>query len=361
VTGTVAVNGGRAEVQAQSVEVTGAPAIELPFEINVPDITAGLDVQLVHRVMSLRHPRQQAIFHVQEIVADTFRTFLRGEGFIEVHTPKIVATGTEGGAELFPLQYFEQKAYLAQSPQFYKEMLVASGFERVFEVAPVYRAEEHNTSRHLNEYVSLDMEMGFINDDNTLMDIENDLMDRLLTRLATEGKHWMEEMGVTVPAPARFPRIPLDEILHILEKEYGKISPDGLDPEGERLICKYTEEKYGSLGVFVTSWPVADRPVYAFRDPEKPGYTKSFDLLFNGLEVTTGGLRMHDPAALRASFRERGYNPDNYATYLEAFDLAMPPHGGFAIGLERLTGKLLNLNNVRESVMFPRDRTRLTP
>lgn len=351
-----------AEVQVQALEMISPARSPLPFEINKKEVKAGLESILDHRVLSLRNPQIHATFTVQAALAGGFREYLSGQGFTQIFTPKIVATGTEGGSNLFPISYFEQKAYLAQSPQFYKQMMVGAGYERVFEIAPVYRAEEHNTSRHLNEYTSLDVEMGFIQSEEDLMNLETGLLRHMFGKVATECPAELALHGVAVPEITEIPRIPMAEAQAIIQRKYGKISPKGdLDPEGERLICQYVGESGKPALVFLTRYPRSVRPMYAMPAPEDETLTASFDLLFNGLEVTTGGQRIHHPQMLINSIASRGLNPEAFAGYLEVFHLGMPPHGGFAIGLERLTARLLGLGNVREATLFPRDRTRLTP
>lgn len=353
---------GGVEVQAASLTCISSAASPLPFEINKKSLPARLDTLLDHRVLSLRHSKVHATFRVQSALAGAFRDFLSAEGFTQIFTPKIVASGTEGGSNLFPVDYFGQQAYLAQSPQFYKQMMVGAGYERVFEIAPVYRAEEHNTSRHLNEYVSLDAEVGFIRSEEELMDLEQVMLRHMLERVAAECGEELTLLGVDVVPPGDIPRIPVAEAQRILERKYGKTSPKGdLDPEGERLICQYVAEGGKPAFVFVTRYPYDIRPMYAKPAPENAALTASFDLLFNGLEITTGGQRIHDYDELTASMLSRGLNPEHFAGYLELFRYGMPPHGGFAIGLERLTSRLLGQSNVREAAAFPRDRTRLTP
>lgn len=365
VTGTVRTSErapGGFEIAAEATQVISQPTRPLPFEINLPDVKANLETQLEHRVLSLRHPKTHAILTIQAALAGAFRSFLAGQGFTQIFTPKIVAAGTEGGSNLFPLQYFEQQAYLAQSPQFYKQMMVGAGYERVFEIAPVYRAEEHNTSRHLNEYLSLDVEMGFIQSEEDLMNLETALLRSVFTSVAESCERELALLQVTPPEITEIPRIAVAEAQAILERRFGKLSPKGdLDPEGERLLCQHVSEGGGPALVFLTRYPRSIRPMYAMPAPEDATLTASFDLLFNGLEVTTGGQRIHDPAMLIESIQGRGLNPASFAHYLEVFELGMPPHGGFAIGLERLTAKLLGLGNVREASAFPRDRTRITP
>ncbi|MHB9057555.1 MAG: aspartate--tRNA(Asn) ligase [Bacillota bacterium] len=351
-----------AELRLRELKVIAPADPSLPFELNKKDLNAGLDLLLDHRVLSLRHPKTHAVFTVQAELLAAFRDFLRGRDFTEVCTPKIVASGTEGGSELFPVRYFERQAYLAQSPQFYKQMMVGAGYERVFEVGHVYRAEEHNTSRHINEFTSLDLEMGFIDSEEDVMDLEAELLTEVFRRVAERCPAELELLGAQTPVAAAPPRLPLAEVQSILAKEYGKESPaEGLDPEGERFICEHVARSGGGELVFVTRWPVAKRPVYTHPDPADPALTRSFDLLFRGLEITTGGQRIHLYDQLVRNMAAFGLNPAAFENYLEVFRFGMPPHGGLAIGLERLTARLLGLNNLREASLFPRDRTRLTP
>jgi nondiscriminating aspartyl-tRNA synthetase len=313
-------------------------------------------------VLSLRHPKTQEIFKVQAEIIAAFRDFLRGHQFTEIRTPKIVATGTEGGSELFPIQYFEKKAFLAQSPQFYKQMMVGAGLQRVFEVAPVYRAEPHNTSRHLSEFISLDLETGFITGLEDLLDLEEQMLDYIFRHLEETCPVELALHGVQLPRITKIERLPLSEIAVILERKYGKVM-DGLDidPEGERLICQYVHEQTGSDFVFATHYPRSKRPMYTMPDPTDGNATLSFDLLYKGLEMNSGGQRIHELEQLKDNIVRKGLNPGDFASYLEIFQYGMPPHGGFAIGAERLTAKILNLNNIREATLFPRDRERLTP
>ncbi|CAG7625886.1 Aspartate--tRNA(Asp/Asn) ligase [Paenibacillus solanacearum] len=352
---------GGMEIRAVSAHCMSAAA-PLPFEVNKKTIGARLDTVLDHRVLSLRHPRLHATFRIQSALAGAFRDYLCRRGFTQIFTPKIVAAGTEGGSNLFPVDYFGRQAYLAQSPQFYKQMMVGAGYERVFEIAPVYRAEEHNTSRHLNEYVSLDVEMGFIQSEEELMDLEQEMLRYMLEKVAAECEAELALLGVDIRLPDDIPRIPVAEAQRIVERKYGKTSPKGdLDPEGERLICQHVAESGKAALVFITRYPREIRPMYAMPAPENGALTASFDLIFNGLEITTGGQRIHDYEELVSSIRGRGLDPEHFAGYLDVFRYGMPPHGGFAIGLERLTSRLLGQSNVREASAFPRDRTRLAP
>ncbi|MCS6903075.1 MAG: aspartate--tRNA(Asn) ligase [Candidatus Bipolaricaulota bacterium] len=352
------------EVLISDLKILSTPPEALPIQINRPRaaLNTRLETLLEHRVLGLRHPEIGAIFRVQAELVHGFREFLTHEGFLEVHTPKIVASGTEGGTELFPVQYFDRTAYLAQSPQFYKQMLVGAGFERVFEVGPVYRAEPHSTTRHLNEYISLDIEMGFIESEQDLLALEARLLRHIFARVRERCARELAIYSATVPdVPDKIPQITLAEAQEILQERFNKQNAGDLDPESERLLCRYAQEELGCELLFVTHYPREKRPMYAMPDPEDPTLTRSFDLLYKGLEITTGGQRIHRYEMLVESIRGRGLDPKNFEFYLEVFKCGMPPHGGFAIGAERLTMQLLNLANVREASFFPRDRTRLTP
>jgi len=354
---------GGVEVKGEKVKVVGKTYYDLlPFSINQRDINASLETQLDHRTITLRKPSKRAIFKVQGEIVEAFRKYLRELGFQEIHTPKIISSGTEGGSELFTVNYFDTRAFLAQSPQFYKQMMVGAGMEAVFEIGHAYRAELHNTWRHLNEYVSLDVEMGFIKDEEDLMDLEEGFIKYLFAHLKYACKKELELLGVQLPIVEKIPRIPLKEVQDILLREYDKKSPVGnIDGEGEMLISKYVKEKYGSDFVFITEYPASKRPMYTMPHEEKEGLTRSFDLIYKGLEITTGGQRIHDYEMLKANIKKFGANPDDFAFYLETFKYGMPPHGGFAIGLERLTMKILDLDNIREASLFPRDLNRLEP
>ncbi len=357
----------RAEERAQGgYEIAGkqltviARAEVLPFEVNLPVLKVGQDLALDNHPLSLRHLRNQAIFRLKAAIIAAFRDFSGAHGMVEVQTPKIVATATEGGANLFPVDYLGRRAYLAQSPQFYKQLLVLAGFERVFEVGPVYRAEPHNTSRHLNEFTSMDWEIGFISTASDLMDLEEELLHTIVARLRGNEARHLETLGVDPAAnlPAQgIPRVPLSEARRLLADRYGKELPPGdLDPEGERLLCEAT-----GGAAFVTDWPLATRPAYAAPREDRPELTDSFDLLMGGIEVTTGGRRIHDYPKLRASLEGRGLNPASFGFYLDGFRYGAPPHGGLAIGAERLTMAMLGLGNMRDATLFPRDLERLAP
>ena len=352
---------GGVEVQATGMRTISKAHPALPLELNQKKLTASLDLMLDHRALSLRNPRVRSAMKIQSELMHAFRDGLRREGFTEINTPKIVSAGAEGGSAVFPVAYFDRTAFLAQSPQFYKQIMVGV-FERVFEVAHVFRAEEHNTSRHLNEYLSLDYEMGFIENEHTVMDMEVKLLRFMFQHVQETCRQEMEMYGAQVPAVDP-PRIPLAEVQEILREKFGKecTAGDDLDPEGERLICKHVEEETGSEMVFLTEYPVRKRPMYTMPHESKPGVTRSFDLLYKGLEITTGGQRIHEYDMLRNNIVAWGLDPADFEYYLEAFKYGMPPHGGLAIGAERLTARLLDMPNVREATLFPRDTSRLVP
>lgn len=353
------------ELELEQIKVLIAPVAPLPFEVNRSKrkLNLKLDMILDHRAFSLRNPELGAVFRVQAEIVRSFRDFLRREGFLEVHTSKIVAAGTEGGTALFPIQYFEQKAYLAQSPQFYKQMLVGAGYERVFEVGFVYRAEDHATSRHINEYLSLDYEMGFIDSFEDVTRLEEQMLKEMVENLKKNCADELQLLQARLPEIDRIPYIKFKDALEVLKRDFGRDVKDmlDLDPEAERQLCAYAERVYNSEFIFVTHYPRKTRPFYTMWDRDEPEYTFGFDLLFRGLEVTTGSQRIHDYNMLLENIRYFGLNPESFEFYLEIFKYAVPPHGGLAIGAERLTQQFLGLANVREASFFPRDRFRLTP
>lgn len=351
------------EIEVENIEVIGKVYYDkLPFEIQGYKDKASLETQLDYRTISLRIPKKKAIFKVQNEIEEAFRTYFRSNEFEEIHTPKIINSGTEGGSEMFTVNYFNRRAFLAQSPQFYKQMMVGAGFERVFEVGYAYRAELHNTWRHLNEYVSLDVEMGFIKDETELMDVEENFLRYLYKHLKTTCAAELKMFDVELPDELNIPRIPLAEVQEILLKEFNKKSPVGnIDNEGEALFHKYVKEKYNCDFVFLTEYPTAKRPMYAMECEENREMTKSFDLIFKGVEITTGGQRIHDYEMLKEKMEKWGLKIEDFAFYLDTFKYGMPPHGGFAIGLERITMQILGLSNIREAALFPRDMKRLEP
>ena len=291
------------EVVAERVRMI-SPVAGVPFNINTEELQLPLETILDHRVFSLRHAKISPIFKIQAALVHGFQSFLNQEGFLQVFSPKLVASGTEGGTELFEVCYFDETAYLAQSPQFYKQMLVGAGYERVYEVGHVYRAEKHATSRHLNEYVSLDLEMGFIEDEHDVMELENRLLAYMFAYVEEHCPNELATLGVNLPAVNSIPKIKLQDALELLGREYGKADQDAdLDPEGERLLSRYFLEQEGSEFVFVTDYPWEKRPMYTM--PKENSQTRSFDLLFRGLEITTGGQRIHQLDLLQGNMRKK--------------------------------------------------------
>ena len=354
---------GGIEIIVDEIKILGRTYYDkLPFEINSYKNKAALETQLDHRTIALRRPEIRAIFKVQNEIEQAFRDYLRSKNFEQIHTAKIIDSSTEGGSEMFTVNYFDRRSFLAQSPQFYKQMMVGAGFERVYEIGHAYRAELHNTWRHLNEYVSLDVEMGFIKDEFELMDLEEGFLDNLFKHLNKVCKKELEMYKVELPNEVKIPRITLEESHKILLEKYNKKSPIGnIDAKGEELICDYVKKEYGTEFVFLTKYPVAKRPMYTMPDDEDKTLTKSFDLIYDGLEITTGGQRINDYEMLKENIIKFGLNPEDFDFYLDTFKYGMPPHGGFAIGLERLTMKILKLSNIREATLVPRDMKRLTP
>ena len=334
----------------------------MPIAINKWKMNTSLETRLSLRPVSLRNVRERAKFKIQEGIVRGFREFLSSQGFTEVHTPKIVSRGAEGGANVFKLNYFNKKAELGQSPQFYKQMMVGV-FDRVFEVAPVFRAEKHNTTRHLNEYIGLDFEMGYIDSFEDVMAMETGFLKYTMELLKSEYKKELDMLGIDLPSISQIPHVRFAEAKQLISEKYNRKirNPFDLEPEEEVLIGRYFKEEYDSDFVFVTHYPSKKRPFYAMDDPEDTSVTLSFDLLYKGLEITTGGQRIHDYQMILEKMEKRGMDPEDIKDYLMIFKYGMPPHGGLGIGLERLTMRLLDEQNVRETSLFPRDVTRLEP
>ena len=342
-----------------AVTLTGQP---MPVPVSKGRLKLNLDTELGLRPVVLRALKERAVFKIQEGLSRAFREYLTGQGFTEVHTPKIVHAGAEGGSNIFRLDYFGRKAFLAQSPQFYKQTMVGV-FQRVFEVAPVFRAEKHSTPRHLNEYTSLDFEMGFIRSFQDVMDMEAGFLQYAVALLARDYADDLALLGVTLPQANKIPAVRFDEAKRLAAEKYGRPirDPYDLETEEEHNIGRYFKEEYGADFVFVTHYPAKKRPFYAMDDPADPKYTLSFDLLFRGMEVTTGGQRIHDYAQQVAKMEAKGMDPAEFDSYLMIHKHGMPPHGGLGIGLERLTAQLCGLDNVRRASLFPRDLSRLEP
>jgi nondiscriminating aspartyl-tRNA synthetase len=361
VVGTVAAadaTPGGVEVVSPQVRVVGEPAAPPPFDLYRPSLNASLSTQLDHAPLSLRHPRRRAALRVGAAAVAGFRATLDAAGFVEVHTPKVVGSATESGADVFALDWFGTRAYLAQSPQFYKQLLVGV-FERVYEVGPVFRAEPHDTARHLAQFTSLDVEFGFITDHRDVMAMLRDVLAGMVEAVAQQAAGPVATLGITLPAvPERIPEVDFIEALAIAGAPEGELD---LAPAHERAIGEWAAREHGGDFVFVTGYPMAKRPFYTRPDPARPAHSYSFDLLFRGLELVTGGQRRHRYGDYVEALRAAGEPPAPYRSYIEAFRHGFPPHGGFAMGLERFVARLVGAANVREVTAFPRDLHRLTP
>ncbi|MBI4037172.1 aspartate--tRNA(Asn) ligase [Candidatus Daviesbacteria bacterium] len=351
---------GTIEIKTSNIEVL-SKAAELPFDMGGKDLDLQLPTLLDFRALTLRHPKIKAIFKVQETLIDAFRESLKKKDFTEFQAPVIIPQTAEGGAEVFEVKYFDYKVYLAQSPQFYKQILVGV-FERVFTVNKTLRAEPSVTTRHLTEATTLDAEMGFIDSWEDVMDTAEYVIKSIFARVEKDNQEQLKMYAATLPKVSeKTPRIKLREAQEIIFKRTGRDNrkePD-LEPEDEREICRWALEEKGSELVFVTHYPVSKRPFYTYEDPDDPGYTLSFDLIGRGVEWLTGGQRIHDLDLLVEKAKERGVDLKKSELYLQAFKFGIPPEGGFSFGSERITQGILGLANIREATLFPRDMERV--
>lgn len=349
---------GDIELEITAIEVLNL-AEALPFDL---DSELNIDTLLDYRPLTLRRKREKAIFQVQHTIQRAYRDFLIQEGFTEFQAPKLVGGDAEGGAEVFKVSYFNDKnAYLATSPQLYKQIMVGV-FERVFSVGATFRAEKSATTRHMSEIAMLDLEMGFINSHMDVISMVTKLMRYICSEVAANNADALALFDVEAPlAPEVFPTMTLREAQALILKETGedKTNEPDLEPEDERFLCEYAAKHLGSDFVFVTEFPTSKRPFYTHIKPEDPAYTRSFDLLFRGLEMCSGAQRVHDYNELVERLKSKGLDPDKFEFYLQAFKYGIPPHGGIGMGLERLTMKMLNVSNVKEATLFPRDINRI--
>ena len=351
---------GEVEVEVQELVVLSEAEAPLPIEIDEKS-TTGLDKRLDYRFLDLRRQHIAAIFKVRGKIYRHTIDFFDDEGFVAIQTPKLTATGVESGAEEFKLPYFGKQASLAQSPQIYKQMFVVSGLEKVYEIGTVFRADKSHTTRHLTEFTGIDFEMGFIEGENDVMDVIEKFMITLLTQVKKSCKAQLDFLNVAIDVPAKIPRLSLVEARNILAKQ-GKIIPEDkdLDAEGEKMIGAYVKNKFKSDLVFMLDYPWDVRPFYHMR-ADKTGVPKSYDLLYKGLEIASGAQREHRLAILEAQCAEKGIDLKKMPFYRDIFRYGCPPHGGVGLGLDRITSQLLNLENVREAILLPRDPERLTP
>jgi nondiscriminating aspartyl-tRNA synthetase len=351
------------EVQISEIELISTPSISpLPVDTTKKELNVELHTKFDLRPLTLRHAKQRAIFKISSTIFNEFGNYLTSIGFTRICSPKIVFSGAEGGANIFPIEYFKRKAYLAQSPQFYKQMMVGT-FGRVFEEAPVFRAEEHDTSRHLNEYISLDFEMALNSGFEEIMVTEANLLKAIFQKLNETCRNEIDLLEAEIPVIDKIITLRFDEVHNIIFNVYKKDyrTEKDLSPDEERLICEYAKKEWNTDFVFVTHYPTIKRPFYAMTDPENPETTLSFDLLFRGIEITTGGQRLHKYDDYIKKMNLLGMKIDSFASYLQAFQYGMPPHGGLGLGLERLTAQICKLANVKEASLFPRDINRLEP
>tara|TARA_B100000508_G_scaffold141090_1_gene146267 strand:+ start:9302 stop:10660 length:1359 start_codon:yes stop_codon:yes gene_type:complete len=354
------VENGNIELEITGLEVLNTSEA-MPFD---QDADLNIETLLDYRPLTLRQPRQRAVFAIQSTITRAYGEFLRQEGFTEFQAPKLVGNDAEGGAEVFKVKYFKNvEAALSTSPQLYKQIMVGV-FERVFSFATAFRAEKSATSRHLSEYTSLDMEMGFIKDHTDVMKVETGLMKYIVESLKEHNQKDLETLEVElpqIPEGDTFPHMKLREAQELIKKETGedKTKEPDLEPEDERWLCEYAKKELGSDFIFITHYPVAKRPFYTYEDENDPGFTKSFDLLFRGVEITTGGQRVHDLEVLKSKAEAKGLDLSKFDFYFQAFKYGVPPHGGWGMGLERLTAKFCGVQNVKEATLFPRDINRI--
>ena len=344
------------EINPDRIALISRSDSPLPLDVT-QKVSSDLDTRLNNRFMDIRKPEISAIFKLRGKILGAGREFLKENGFIEIHTPKIIASASEGGTELFPISYFDREAFLAQSPQLYKQMMMATGLDRVYEITTYFRAEEHDTRRHLNEVTAIDTEMAFIKDEEDVINV----LEKLVLTMIKEGSRCKEldVLKKEIAVPRKIERIEYDDALKLLE-EHGKKLPWGedLDTESEKLLGRVMREEFGSDLYFVIHFPLSIKPFYTM--PRGERYSRSFDLGYKGVEIASGGQRIHDPKLLLERLKHFNLNPDNFEFYLNAFRYGMPPHGGFGLGIDRVMMQLLDLP-IREVVLFPRDRHRLTP
>lgn len=351
-----------AELRIKDFEIVSTAVDELPIVINNKEMACSLETLLDYRPITLRNEKERSIFKLQAGICQSIRRFLDENNFTEIHSPKIVYNGAEGGANIFSLNYFGRKAFLTQSPQFYKQMMVGT-FERVYEIGPVFRAEKHDTSRHINEYTSIDLEMGFIENFYDICRMETKMLAYTFEFLKEHYSKEISLLEADIPQITEIPSIEFLEAKELVSKTYNRKITDfeDFEPEEEKLLCEIIKKQYNCDFIFVTHYKSSKRPFYAMDTKENPEVTESFDLIFRGMEITTGGQRINDYNMQLEKMLKRSMNPENFADFLMAHKYGLPPHGGLGLGLERLTGKILGFQNIRLSTMFPRDINRLTP
>jgi len=351
------------EISGTKLEIVSANIEDLPYDFAGKDINLQLSTLLDLRTTSLRHPKIQAIFKLYDLLLEGYEKTMRQEGFTEIKTPKILEAASEGGANFFKINYFDKDAYLAQSPQLYKQIMVGV-FERVFEIGTVFRAEPHFTTRHVNEYTGLDAEMGFIDSFQDVMKMMNKAISGVFTHIKKNGQAYLDEYGVELSeVPEIIPQIKLAEIKKIIKEKYCYEIPAStdIDPEGERLASRWAKEEHDSDFLFITNYFWKDKPFYTMPSDDSQNETEGFDLIYKGVEIATGSQRIHDYKMLTENMKAKGVKPDGLEFYLDTFKFAMPPHGGWGLGSERIIQLILGLGSIKEAVLFPRDVKRLKP
>jgi len=363
-TGTVQASDqapGDREMHPDSLEIIGEAESPLPMDIS-KNIESDLSTRLDNRFMDLRQPEKHAIFSLRGKMIESMEEWFADNDYIKINTPTIAKMGAEGGAELFPVVYYGEEAFLSQSPQLYKQMLMAAGFDKVYETGKAFRAEEFATSRHVSEISMFDVELAFIEDQHDVMDVLEDSLTYTLKQLESEAADELNELGVDLEVPEEdFPRIKFERAREILEEEYDHVpeDPGDLDTKGEKLLGEYFEDQ-GHPAFFVIGYP--GEKFYYMEAREGDEYqSRRFDLIYKGLELASGGQREHDLERLEQGMEEDGVDPSDVSFYLESFKFGMPPHGGYGLGLDRLVRKIADLENVKEAILFPRDPNRLTP
>ncbi|MCX6809606.1 MAG: aspartate--tRNA(Asn) ligase [Candidatus Berkelbacteria bacterium] len=351
------------EIEGSDLKVVSKCIEDCPIDISKPESNLQLTTLLDLRPISLRHPKVQAIFKLYDLLLKAYESVMREEGFTEIKTPKILEAASEGGANFFKIDYFEKEAYLAQSPQLYKQIMVGV-FERVFEIGSTFRAEPHFTTRHVNEYISLDAEIGFIDSFLDVTEILNKVLRKIFVEVGKEGQQYLEMYNAEMPkVPEKIPHIKLAEIKKIIKEKYNYeiLESTDIDPEGERLAGRWAQEEHGSDFLFVTHYPWQEKPFYTMPSDDKQDETEGFDLLFRGMEIVTGSQRINEYKALIENMEKKGVKPKGLEFYLDVFKFGMPPHGGWGMGSERLIQQILGLKSIKEAVLFPRDVKRLSP
>jgi len=335
------------EMKAEKIEIITKSKETLPFDLEKDDINLNLNTLLDYRVLSLRHPKVQSIFRLYDLLLKSYDEAMREEGFVEIKTPKILGSASEGGANFFQVDYFDKKAVLAQSPQFYKQIMVGV-FDRVFEIGPVFRAEPHFTTRHVNEYISLDAEMGYIDNFYDVAKTLNRVIKKMFSQMGIED------------VPEEMPYVKLSEIRKIIKEKYNYDIPEetDIDPRGEELAGQYAKEEFNSDFIFLTHYPIDYRPFYTMSEGNE---AMGFDLLYKGLEIATGGQRINEYDELVESMKKKNIEANGMEFYINAFKYAIPPHGGWGMGSERIIKQILGLDNIKEAVLFPRDVKRIIP